>query len=172
MYTGCMWNRVLKRLESYPARIKVAKAIIELGFRISEDGKIYCGPVEQSYQKIARALDVDRRVVKETVYTILRDPELREIFKSLRPSGPLLSDVAKHLGFSVIEIYADSKKAGILAKASSIVASEGISIRQAVAEDPDLSPEPKLILVIEKPVSGNALNKILEIDGVKKISVY
>lgn len=167
-----MWSRILKKLESYPARVKVAKAIIELGFRITDEGKIYCGSVEQSYQKIARALKVDRRVVKETVYTILKDPELREIFKSLKPSGPLLSDVAKHLGFSVIEIYADSKKPGILAKAASIVASEGISIRQAVAEDPDLTPEPKLILVIERQVSGNSLNKMLEIDGVKKISVY
>ena len=163
---------MLKRFESYPARIKVAKAIIELGFRIAEDGSIYCGPVEQSYQKIARALGVDRRVVKETVNTILRDPELREIFKSLRPSGPLLSDVAKQLGFTVVEVYADSRKPGILAKASSIIASEGISIRQAVAEDPDLTPEPKLILVIEKPVSGDSLSRMLKIEGVRKISVY
>jgi predicted regulator of amino acid metabolism with ACT domain len=167
-----MWRRILERFSSYPARVKVAKTIIELGFRISKDGKIYCGPVEQSFQKIARALNVDRRVVKETVISILRDPDLKEIFTSLKPSGPLLSEVAKQLGFSVIEIYADSEKPGILAKAASIIASENISIRQAVAEDPDLSPEPKLILVLEKPTSGEALKKILEIEGVKKISVY
>lgn len=167
-----MWRRVLEKFASYPARIKVAKTIIELGFRISKDGEIYCGPVKQSFQKIARALNVDRRVVKETVLSILRDPELREIFMLLKPSGPLLSEVAKQLGFSVIEIYANSEKPGILARAASIIASENISIRQAVAEDPDLSPEPKLILVLEKSPSGDALKRILEIEGVKKISVY
>ncbi|MEM2277134.1 MAG: hypothetical protein QXU43_08695, partial [Thermoproteota archaeon] len=80
-----MWRRVLEKFTSYPARVKVAKTIIELGFRISGDGEIYCGPVKQSYQKIARALGVDRRVVKETVLSILRDSELREIFMFLKP---------------------------------------------------------------------------------------
>jgi len=53
-----------------------------------------------------------------------------------------------------------------------LIAQEGIAIRQAVADDPDLTPEPKLTLVVEKEPSGEILQKILKIPGVVKVSTY
>jgi hypothetical protein len=167
-----MWSKISKRLSDYPVRINVARTFIELGLSVKEDGKIYCGPVEMAESKIARALDVDRRVVRETATLIAGDEMLAPIFMKLRPAGPFLADIAKFLGYMVIEIYADPSSIGILASASSIISGEGISIRQAVADDPDLIPEPKLTIVADREVSGVALEKILKIAGVKKLTAY
>ncbi len=167
-----MWSKIAKRLSDYPVRIEVAKAFIEFGLSVKDEGKIYCGSIEMAESKIARALDVDRRVVKETANLIASDDMLAPIFAKLRPAGPFLADIAKFLGYMVIEIYADPSSVGILANASSIISGEGISIRQAFADDPDLIPEPKLTIVADKEVSGTALEKILKINGVKKLTAY
>jgi predicted regulator of amino acid metabolism with ACT domain len=97
---------------------------------------------------------------------------LKPVFERVRPAGPYLADVAKFLGYSVIEIYADPHTVGIVAKAATLIAQESIAIRQAVADDPDLTPEPKLTLVVEKEPSGEILHKILKIQGVVKVSTY
>jgi len=167
-----MWRQISDRLKEYPGRQKVARALVESGLAIKEGNKIYCGGIELSDVKIARYLDVDRRTVRDTAQLITSDPELKSVFERLKPAGPFLADVAKFLGYSVIEIYADPHTVGIVAQAAALVAQENIAIRQAVADDPDLTPEPKLTLVVEKEPSGTTLQKLLKIPGVIKISTY
>ncbi len=167
-----MWRQISDRLKEYPGRQKVARAFVELGLSIKEGNKIYCGGIELSDVKIARCLDVDRRTVRETAQLISSDPILQPVFEKLRPAGPFLADVARFLGYNVIEIYADPHTVGIVAQAASLIAQENIAIRQAVADDPDLTPEPKLTLVVEHEPSGTILQKMLKIPGVNKISTY
>ena len=167
-----MWRQISDRLKEYPGRQKVARAFVELGLSIKEGNKVYCGGIELSDVKIARHLGVDRRTVRDTAQLISSDPILKPVFEKLRPSGPFLADVARFLGYSVIEIYADPHTVGIVAQAASLIAQENIAIRQAVADDPDLTPEPKLTLVVEKEPSGTILQKMLKIPGVIKISTY
>ncbi len=167
-----MWRQISDRLKEYPGRQKVARAFVELGLSIKEGNKIYCGGIELSDVKIARCLNVDRRTVRDTAQLISSDPILQPVFEKLRPAGPFLADVAKFLGYSVIEIYADPHTVGIVAHAASLIAQENIAIRQAVADDPDLTPEPKLTLVVEHEPSGTILQKMLKIPGVNKISTY
>lgn len=167
-----MWRQISDRLKEYPGRQKVARALVELGLSIKEGTKIYCGGIELSDVKIARCLDVDRRTVRDTAQLISSDPILKSVFERLRPAGPFLADVAKFLGYSVIEIYADPHIVGIVAQAAALIAQENIAIRQAVADDPDLTPEPKLTLVVEKEPSGTVLQKMLKIPGVIKLSTY
>jgi predicted regulator of amino acid metabolism with ACT domain len=145
---------------------------VELGLSIREEHKVFCGGIELSDVKIARYLDVDRRTVRDTARLISSDPVLKSVFEKLRPAGPFLADVGKFLGYSVIEIYADPHTVGIVAQAASLIAQENIAIRQAVADDPDLTPDPKLTLVVEKEPSGTVLQKMLKIPGVIKISTY
>ena len=130
------------------------------------------GKAELSDVKIARYLEVDRRTVRDTAQLIASDPLLKSVFERLKPAGPFLADVAKYLGYSVIEIYADPHTVGIIAQATALIAQDNIAIRQAVADDPDLIPEPKLTLVVEKEPSGVILQKLLKIPGVIKISTY
>lgn len=167
-----MWSRIAEKLERYPARLKVARALVEFGLKVGLDGKIYCGSIEMDEAKIARALGVDRRTVRATAETILEDEFLREVFSKIKPSGAFLAEAAKPLGYGVVEVYADSHKKGILAGAAYAIAKRGVSIRQAVAEDPDLYPEPKLTIITEKPVPGDVVPEILRIEGVKKVIVY
>lgn len=167
-----MWRQISDRLKEYPGRQKVARAFVELGLSISDENKVFCGGIELSDVKIARHLGVDRRTVRETAQLISSDPVLKEVFGKLRPAGPFLADVAKLLGYSVIEIYADPHIVGIVAQASLLIAQENIAIRQAVADDPDLTPDPKLTLVVEREPSGTILQKMLKIPGVIKLSTY
>jgi predicted regulator of amino acid metabolism with ACT domain len=167
-----MWRQISDRLKDYPGKQKVARALVELGLAVKEGPKIYCGGIELSDVKIARYLDVDRRTVRDTAQLISEDPVLKSVFERIRPAGPFLADAARFLGYSVIEIYADPHTVGIVAQAASLIAQEKIAIRQAVADDPDLTPEPKLTLVVEKEPSGAILQKMLKIPGVLKISTY
>jgi predicted regulator of amino acid metabolism with ACT domain len=167
-----MWRQISDKLRDYPGRQKVARALVELGLSIKEDTAIYCGGIELSDVKIARYLKVDRRTVRETAELICSDPVLKSVFEKTRPAGPFLGDIARFLGYSVIEIYADPHTVGIVAQAATLISQENIAIRQAVADDPDLTPDPKLTLVVEKQPSGTILQKMLKIPGVVKISTY
>jgi predicted regulator of amino acid metabolism with ACT domain len=167
-----MWRQISERLKDYPGRQRVARTLVELGLSIREGPKIYCGGIELSDIKIARHIGVDRRTVKDTAQLIMSDAVLKSVFENVRPAGPFLADAARFLGYSVIEIYADPHTVGIVAQAAALIAQENIPIRQAVADDPDLTPEPKLTLVVEKEPSGSILQKILKIPGVTKISTY
>ena len=151
--------------------MRVARALVELGLSV-RDGRIFCGDIEQSELKIARAIGVDRRTVRETAEFIESDSVLQSVFKGLKPAGPFLPNVARFLGYRVIEIYADPHAVGIVAEASALISTEGIPIRQAVADDPDLTPEPKLTLVVEREPSGEAIQKMLKIPGVTKVATY
>jgi len=166
-----MWRQISERLKDYPGRLRVARTLVELGLSV-RDGRVYCGEVEQSELKMARAVGVDRRTVRETAEFIESDPMLQPVFKGLKPAGPFLPKVARFLGYRVIEIYANPHEVGIVTEVSALISREGISIRQAVADDPDLTPEPKLTLVVEKEPSGEALQKMLKIPGVTKVATY
>jgi len=66
----------------------------------------------------------------------------------------------------------DPRTVGILAGLSTIIAAARISIRQALVDDPELDPEPRLTLVTEKKIAGDLIPRILEVKGVEKVSVY
>jgi len=164
---------VEKFFKRKPAELKVARTIVELGLTISEDGKIYCGPIEIPLSKISEAIGVDRRVVDRTVRSILGQKELKEVFMKLRPAGPLLRDVAKIFGFGVVVVTpTDAKAVGIIADVSSLIAKEGISIRQILADDPELFPEPKLVIITEREIPGHLVSAFLKVPRVKGVSVY
>lgn len=167
-----IWNKVTKSLEGYPERLNVARVLIENGLSV-RNGKIFCNDIEIPPIRVGRIAKVDRRTVAETVRAVETDSELSEIFAGIRSAGHSLKDIAKHLGLGVIEItQANARTPGILAKASTLLAEKGISIRQAIVDDPELSPEPKLTLIAETKIPGELIPKFLKIKGVEKVSVY
>jgi len=166
-----MWKNIAEKFEEAPAKLKVAKLLIENGLRIGENGKIYCGDVEIPDTKIARVLDVDRRVVRETIKYIMSDEVLRKVFTRLKPAGALLRDVATLFGYGVLEIRADPSAVGIIAGVAQALAKAGISIRQIHAEDPDLNPDPKLIVITERAVPGEIIQEILKVPRVKSVTI-
>lgn len=167
-----MWEKIRHKFEKYPARMEVANKIIECGLRVGENGKIYCGDIEISDMSIARASNVDRRAIKATVDIILEDEQLAKIFSNITPAGPLVKNVAKDLGFGIVEIEAHAENEGIIACATKLIAGKKISIRQVHAGDPEFEKNPRLTIITEKPIEGNLINEFLKIEGVKRVSIY
>jgi predicted regulator of amino acid metabolism with ACT domain len=167
-----MWNTIKKHLEEYPERLKVARVLVENGLT-AKDGKIYLNQIEIPPVRIARAAEVDRRTVNETLKTIKANRELRLIFEEMRSAGHSLKEIAKPLNLGVVEITpVDAKTAGILSNSATLLAKAGLSIRQAIVDDPELSPEPKLTLIVEKKIPGELISELLKIKGIAKVSVY
>ena len=167
-----MWEKINEKFKKYPARIRVAEKMIELGLSLSEDGKIYCGNLKISDKSLATAADVDRRVIKSTIEIIREDEELYNLFSNIIPAGTLLKNIAKNLELGVIEIEVGSENEGILAATTNLISKKGIGIRQAYAEDTELQEAPALTIITEKPVSGDIINEFLKIKGVTRVSIY
>ncbi len=167
-----MWSNVKKYFEGHPERLKVSRVLIENGLSV-RNGRIYLNEIEIPPVRVARAAGVDRRTVKETLKAIKSNRELREIFEGIRSAGLSLKEIAKPLGLGVVEITpVDARIPGILANSAQILARNGLSIRQAIVDDPELSPEPKLTLIAEKKIPGELIPQLLNVKGVAKVSVY
>ncbi|WP_296803746.1 amino acid-binding protein [uncultured Methanobrevibacter sp.] len=167
-----MWEKINDKFKKYPARIRVAEKMIELGLSLNEDGKIYCGNLKISDKALATAADVDRRVIKSTIEIIKTNEELYNLFNNIIPAGTLLKNIAKNLELGVVEIEVGSESEGILAATTNLITKKGIGIRQAYAEDTELQEAPSLTIITERPVSGDLINEFLKIKGVTRVSIY
>jgi len=167
-----MWEKIRDLFEAHPERLQVARFLLQNGLSVKGD-KIYVNEVEVPTLKVARVVGVDRRTVKETIRTINMDKEIRLVFSGLESAGPSLRAVAKHMGLGVVEISSDNpSEVGILANAARVLAEHGVSIRQALVDDPEMNPDPKLTLIGDQVIPGKAIPLILKIRGVAKVSVY
>ena len=167
-----MWTKIKSQLHEYPERLKVARVLIENGLSAKGD-EIYLNEIEIPPVRIARVAGVDRRTVNETLKSIEENAELRMIFERIRPAGHSLKEIAKPLNLGVVEITpTNAKSPGILANTAVVLNRAGLSIRQAIVDDPELSPEPKLTFIVERKIPGELIPEILKITGVAKVSVY
>ena len=167
-----MWERINEKFKKYPARIRVAEKMIELGLSLNEDGKIYCGNLKISDKALAMAANVDRRAIKSTIAIIKEDEELYNLFSNIMPAGTLLKNIAKNLQMGVVEIEVGSESEGVLGATTNLISKKGIGIRQAYAEDTELQETPLLTIITEKPVSGELINEFLKIPGINRVSIY
>ena len=168
-----MWEEIQDTFEKYPARLSIISKMLELGLRIGEDKKIYCGDLKINDASLAKVADVDRRAVKTTVNAILEDEKLSKLFKNIIPAGTSLKNIGQILGLGVIEIEAERNNPnyGILAEASAVFASKKIAIRQAHADDYKTEKTPRLTIVTTTPIPGELINEFLKINGVKRVSI-
>lgn len=166
-----MWIEIKKYFSNYPAQEKVAKLLLQYGLSV-KDGKIYCENIEVPALRIARALEIDRRVVNATVETITVNKELKNFFKNLHPI-PFFRDLGKTMGWGVIEIIPeDPSMKGILARVAKIITDAGINIRQAITEDPDFSDNATLTIICENEIPAGLITKIRKATGVKKVILH
>jgi len=164
-------EKIDEYFENYPTQRKVVYNLLTYGLKI-KGNKIYCGPIEISDSKFARAIDMDRKVVISTINAIKKDKILNGLFTHLSPTCNL-KEAAPILGWGVLEIIPDDpSNSGIISRVSTILAKEKISIRQAIGNDYELSKEPKLYIITEEPVPTNLLVKIKEVKGVRGISIF
>jgi len=166
-----MWNKIKQYFEGHPERLSVVRVLVENGLT-AKKGEIFLNKIEIPPVRIARVAGVDRRTVNETLNAIESIPELRMIFEEIRPAGHSLKEIAKHLNLGVVEIVpVDAKMPGILANSAMVLTKGGLGIRQAIVDDPELSPEPKLALIVDKKIPGELIPELLKVKGVAKVVV-
>ncbi len=167
-----MWQEILNKFKRYPAQEKVIRLILQRGFQINDRGRVVSGEIEIPHAQIAKELNVDRRVVDTTAMAVREDEELWKVFRNVR-SMTFLGDVAPVLGLGVIEITpTNAAKTGILGDVASAVARYGLSIRQAVSDDPYFVESPKLTIITEGKIPGELVQLLMGIEGVKRVTVY
>ncbi|MCX9025454.1 MAG: amino acid-binding protein [Candidatus Methanoperedens sp.] len=167
-----MWSIIQEKFKNHPAQEKVIRMLLERGFQVNEQGRVVSGTIEIPHTQIANEIAVDRRVVDSTCETIITDKTLMQIFRNVR-TIPFLREVAPLLGLGVIVIAPDNAaRKGLLGAVATAVAEHGITIRQAVSDDPYLTEEPKLTIITEGKVSGELVNTLTGIKGVKSVTVY
>jgi len=167
-----MWQEILNKFKRFPAQEKVIRLILQRGFQINDKARVVSGDIEIPHAQIARELGVDRRVVDTTAMAIREDETLWKIFHNVR-SMTFLAEVAPVLGLGVIEITpVNAAKTGILGDVASAVASYGLSIRQAVSDDPYFVESPKLTIITEGKIPGELVRMLMEIEGVRRVTVY
>ncbi len=166
-----MWREVVEKFRGLPSQRKVVELLLERGFQVSPNGKVTSGGIAIPYTQVASEVGVDRRVVEITVKRILGDPGLQRIFENIRAIA-FLADVAPLLGFSVIIIHPEDAKAkGILGDVTSVIAKRGISIRQAVSDDPYLVDDPKLTIITDKSIPGDLIEEIGRLKQVRGVQI-
>lgn len=167
-----MWSVIQEKFKNHPAQEKVIRLLLERGFQINAEGRVVSGSIEIAHTQIAHEIGVDRRVVDATCETILKDADLMKIFRNIS-TMPFLRDVAPYLGLGVIIITPeDAARKGLLGNVATAVAKHGIIIRQAVSDDPYLTENPKLTIITESKASGELVDALTRIKGVKSVTIY
>lgn len=166
-----MWPQVRKQFARQIVRADIVKKMIETGIRVSDDLKMYVGDVEVDYSAVARAVGVDRRVVKQTVQQIRKSDFLYAVFSRIEPFGASLVPVVSRLGYSAIVIEADPKAPGVMAAVATVLSRHKMVVRQALADDPDMVPDAKMTLVVEGTPSGATIAELNELRQVRSVKI-
>jgi len=167
-----MWDYINKVFENYPAEKKVIQKMVKIGISVRvlyDEPKLFCDAIEIKPNSMARAFKVDRRVIVNMVDKIINDNMLYDFFSNLEPISNFENSGSK-MGFGVIEIIpVDATMPGILAGVMKVLADNGISVRQFVADDPELADNPRAVIVTTHSVDGDILSRIKEVKGVKAV---
>ena len=162
---------VNEKFKDKPAKLKVAKLLMFNGLSV-KDKSIFCNEVEVPYASVARAAGVDQRVVKSLIEDISSDGFLSSAFSKFRATLNLV-ELAPALGYGVVEITAvNPKEEGIVAAVASAIASEKLSIKQVISEDPELFEEPKLYIITDGPIPEKIIGELKKIGKIKSITIY
>ena len=166
-----MFDEIMEKFEGSPSQQAVVRLLLERGFSVNEDGRVVSGGIEIPDTQIARELDVDRRVVDSTTDAILADDDLRVIFRNIS-SIPSLRDLAPVLDLTVLTVEVhEADESGIVATVTSMIADRGVSIRQAITEDPEFTDEPKLYVITGGPLPGDLLTDLKELEFVRRVGI-
>ncbi len=161
----------MRKFKGSPGQQSVIRLLLTRGFSVNDMGRVVSGTIEIPHTQIAGELGIDRRVVDSTTNTILQDVELKPIFQNIS-SIPSLRDLASVLQLSVLTVEVnDAANPGIVSIVTSMIANQGISIRQTISEDPEFTDDPKLYIVTDEHLPGELVNELISLDFVKKIGI-
>jgi predicted regulator of amino acid metabolism with ACT domain len=164
-----MWSDIIKEFSDSPSQTRVIRFLLENGFGVNGYGRIICNDIEIPATQIAKAIGTDRRVVDTTARRILASPLLQAIFTNMRVT-PDLSRLTGPLGLSAITILpGDARQKGIVGSAVGVITAHNLNIRQIFVTDPELSAEPKLVIIVDGEIMGSVIGEIRKLPQVKQV---
>jgi len=164
-----MWSDIIREFSDSPSQSRVVRFLLENGFGVNREGRITCNGIEIPATHIAKFIGTDRRVVDATARRILDTHSLREIFTNIRAT-PDLSQLTGTLGLSSITVLPqDAREKGIVSAAVGVVSGHNLTIRQIFVTDPQLSEEPRLVIIIEGEIPGEVIEAIRKLPQVKQV---
>jgi predicted regulator of amino acid metabolism with ACT domain len=168
---GDTFASIMEKFEDSPSQQAVVRLLLERGFSVNDEGRVVSGGIEIPNTGIAREIGVDRRVVDATTDAILDDPELEPIFRNIT-AIPSLMDLAPVLDLTVLTVaVSDPEASGIVAAVTGILADHDISIRQTISEDPEFTDDPVLYVITETDLAGEVINRIRDLEFVRRIEL-
>jgi len=163
-------ERITSLLKRYPSQRKVAKKLLEYGIRV-ENGVAYCGDIAQTDAAIARACEVDRRIVRTTLEHISATPQLDKIFSKLKPMLSMV-DMAEEINCSALVIIpTDARVPGIIADVTTVLYNSGITLRQAMVSDDGEWDRATLQIVVDGKLQENVIMLLKSCRGVASVLI-
>jgi predicted regulator of amino acid metabolism with ACT domain len=166
-----MWSEILSEFADSPSQAKVARFLLENGFGVNDEGRVVANDVEIPATHIAHAIGSDRRVVDATAKRVLSNPTLAAVFRNLR-STPDLSRVGRSLGLSVITVIPrNAQEKGIVGAVVRAIVDHNLGIRQIFVNDPYLSEEPRLVVIVDGTPPAVLYEEIRSLPMVQQIII-
>lgn len=167
-----MWRKIVEYFQKSPTRLLVAQALIRHGFSVEAPGVIRCRNIKIPVKSISDALGIDRRTVRDTTEDICDNDELFSFFRNILPAGPSLEKVSRVLNYGVVTIFVESpENPGILSDVTAMIAGYGIPIRQVLAEDIAIYPQPCLKVITEAHLPGAVIEHLTSLKGVSRVII-
>ena len=163
-------DRVNKYFQDFPSQEKVAALLIRYGISVNE-GRAFCGEIEQSDSAIGRAAGVDRRVVRSTLMRISSIPELDAIFSKLQSMLSMVELAPEIDCSSMVIVPTDAKMPGILASITSTLYENGMSVRQAIVDDSGDREKSVLLVVVDGKIPPEVIPRLKSCRGVASIII-
>ena len=145
------------------------RKMMECGRRVS-GGSIFVDNVVIADHALARALNIDRRVVKWTIEQVEKSKFLSSILSKTRPVGTSLADIAPQLGYIALVVEITGSPFPIT-DVIDILVRNGMEIRQMLAEAPDIVANPKITVVVAGRLSDRAFAEIIGLKQVRGVRI-
>lgn len=167
-----MLDVISKHVHGHHAQEKIVSLLLKLGLHIGQDGFYYCGPVRLNESLMAYSMGLDRRSLRRFSKKVLGNAELKNIFCNIKASGYSSEKFAREQGNGLIKVWAFARKPGIIFHVSRILAQNNIVILQMIADNPETTRNPKLVIITEGRVQREIKNKLEKIPNIKKVRVW
>jgi len=174
VYIESLLYRIVLQLKDYftgyPSQLAVAEAMLNHGISVRDDDA-YVRDIKQSDSALARAIGVDRRVVRSTIERILMNDDLSALFSRINCMADL-SNAASFLGGSAIEtVPEDDSRPGLMADIMNIVSQARLNVRQAVVSAGGDGEPTHLIITVDGNIDGSTLSSIRAVPGIASLII-
>ena len=168
-----LWHMMEKELSlNRPYQVvrpDILRKMMECGMRVS-GGSIFVDNVVIADHALARALNIDRRVVKWTIEQVEKSKFLSSILSKTRPLGTSLADIAPQLGYIALVVEITGAPIPIT-DVIDILVRNGMEIKQILADSADITPHPKITAVAAGQLTDRTFGEIISLKQVKGIRI-